>query len=156
VEALLAALRKRRREWRDLSEIDLVTMMEQATKRRYEITDGQIRALYGHSVEQKIEKEAAVPPDILYHGTAPAVAVIILQEGLKPMRRQYVHLSIDEQTARIVGRRKAPEPVILKVRASEAHRAGVVFYHGNEDIWLADAVPPQFIEPLSGPDSGLA
>jgi putative RNA 2'-phosphotransferase len=36
--------------------------------------------------------------------------------------------------------------VLLKIRALEAFRAGVMFYHGNEDTWLADAVPPEYID----------
>jgi RNA:NAD 2'-phosphotransferase (TPT1/KptA family) len=43
------------------------------------------------------------------------------------MRRQYVHLSLDAAMAMQVGKRKAREPVILGVRAGEAHRTGVRF-----------------------------
>jgi putative RNA 2'-phosphotransferase len=62
------------------------------------------------------------------------------------MNRQYVHFSTDLQTARLVGSRHAAEPVILEVRALDAHQAGVVFFLGNEDIWLAENIPPQFIK----------
>jgi len=146
VDDLLAALRSRRREWAQLCQDDLIAMMQAAGKQRYEIKEGRIRALYGHSVVDKIEKVAAEPPEMLYHGTDPAAAQIILSEGLKPMARQYVHHSTDVTTARMVGSRKSANPVILKVRALDAHRAGMLFYLGNEDIWLSDAVPPQFIE----------
>lgn len=40
------------------------------------------------------------------------------------------------------------EPVILQVAAAAAHTAAVVFYEGNEQVWLADAVPANLIEPL--------
>ena len=130
----------------NLTEADLVAMIDQSTKRRYEISDGKIRAFYGHSVAVKIEKKPAEPPEVLYHGTSPRAAALILAEGLKPMNRQYVHLSTDPQTARLVGSRHAAEPVILEVRALDAHQAGVVFFLGNEDIWLAENIPPQFIK----------
>jgi putative RNA 2'-phosphotransferase len=148
VDDLLAALRRRHRDWRELSEVDLEKMMGRAEKKRYEIQDGKIRAYYGHSVPEKIEKSPAEPPSVLYHGTAPETAHIILREGLKPMSRQYVHLSADRETAHKVGARHAPAPVILEILAAEAHQAGVAFYIGNEDVWLADAVPAEFI---SGP-----
>jgi putative RNA 2'-phosphotransferase len=144
VQDLLSALRKRQRAWANLSEDDLAAMIAQSDKRRYEILDGYIRALYGHSVPTKINKTPAEPPIVLYHGTGAADS--ILSEGLKPMRRQYAHLSIDEETALMVGRRKTSHPVILKIRAKEAHEAGILFYPGNESIWLADYIPPQFIE----------
>ena len=60
------------------------------------------------------------------------------------MRRQYVHLSIDRATALAVGRRKSRDPVILRIDASAAARAGVAFYLGNDKVWLADEVPAEF------------
>lgn len=146
VADLLAGLRRHRHAWRGLTEEDLRAMMARPGKKRFEIREGNIRALYGHSIDMRIRKEAATPPERLYHGTAPKTATAIDREGLKPMNRQYVHLSADEETAREVGRRKARNPVILAVRAAEAHEAGVSFYHGNEMVWLADRVPPEFIE----------
>ena len=61
------------------------------------------------------------------------------------MRRQYVHLSLDVETAAEVGRRKARQPVILEIAAARAHAAGVRFYAGNDKVWLADFVPPDAI-----------
>jgi putative RNA 2'-phosphotransferase len=62
------------------------------------------------------------------------------------MNRQYVHLSADIDTARQVGRRKDSHPVILQVLAGQAHGHGITFYQGNDLVWLADDVPPDFIE----------
>jgi putative RNA 2'-phosphotransferase len=61
------------------------------------------------------------------------------------MGRQHVHLSVDTATATQVGRRKAKDPVILRIRAGDAHGAGARFYRGNDLIWLADIVAPDFI-----------
>ena len=62
------------------------------------------------------------------------------------MGRQYVHLSTDKITAEQVGKRKVSEPVILHIRADEAYKAGVSFYRGNDLVWLADMIAPEFIE----------
>jgi putative RNA 2'-phosphotransferase len=145
VEALLAALRSQRREWRHLAQQDLVRVMETSDKRRFEMRGGLFRALYGHSTPQRLQKVPAEPPAVLYHGTTAKTAQIILAAGLQPMHRQYVHLSTDRATAYQVGRRKAREPLILAVAAVEAHATGVVFYAGNEQVWLADYVPAAFI-----------
>jgi putative RNA 2'-phosphotransferase len=145
VEDLLAALRGRRRAWRDLTEADLAEMLRRADKQRYELCDGRIRALYGHSLTDRIEKSPVTPPDLLYHGTSPGAAALIQAEGLKPMQRQYVHLSADEETAQLVGARHATQPVILTIQAGEAHRAGIRFYYGSDDIWLSDKMPARFI-----------
>lgn len=146
VECLLAALRKDRAEWCELSADDLARMIAGSSKCRHEIRDDKIRALYGHSIAGKLKKTPATPPDVLFHGTNPDVVPQIKSDGLLPMKRQYVHLSIDEATAKLVGKRKAKNPTILRVMAKDAHTNGVYFYEGNDKVCLADKVPPEFID----------
>jgi putative RNA 2'-phosphotransferase len=146
VTALLAALRQESPSWMNLSERDLAEMIRTSSKRRHEIADGRIRAMYGHSVPGKLRRERAAPPSCLFHGTAPASGSKIKQEGLLPMGRQYVHLSVERDDATAVGRRKSSEPIILVVKAQEAWKAGVAFYAGNEKVWLADHVPSMYLD----------
>ncbi len=150
IQDLVAALGNRHSDWENLDEERLQEMIDRSSKRRHEILNGKIRAIYGHSTPDRVVKQAAVPPELLYHGTASDVADKILSEGLKPMTRQYVHLSLDLHTAREVGARKDSHPVILQVRAADASRRGVVFYEGNESVWLADYVPGAFISKVTG------
>jgi putative RNA 2'-phosphotransferase len=143
VEDLLRALQGV--EGREVSRDDLVDVVERSAKRRHEIREDRIRALYGHSLPARISMTPEVPPDLLFHGTSPAAAGLILERGLLPMRRQYVHLSGDRETALAVGRRKDRAPVLLVIDAGAAHRAGHRFYRGNEAVWLAESVPPRFV-----------
>jgi putative RNA 2'-phosphotransferase len=145
VQDILVALRKQQPEWVNLSEADLRGVIKESTKRRHEIQDGRIRALYGHSIAGKLKRSPAIPPDVLYHGTTSDAVSCIKTSGLLPMGRQYVHLSVDKATAFEVGRRKAKSVTILRVLATEAHVKGARFYEGNEKVWLADVVPHQFI-----------
>jgi putative RNA 2'-phosphotransferase len=55
-------------------------------------------------------------------------------------------MSADTATATQVCRCTALEPLILHIRAGEAHGKGVRFYRGNDLVWLADAVAPELIE----------
>ena len=102
--------------------------------------------MYGHSVEQKRPLAAAEAPVKLFHGTAPDSVAAILARGLQPMARQYVHLSIDLETARVVGRRKASAPAILEVQARLAEQDGEKFYPMTGKIWLAEKVDAKFIK----------
>lgn len=145
VEALLLALRSMKTEWADLQSSDLQAMIDASVKKRHEIDNDRIRALYGHSVPDKLVMARADPPDTLYHGTSPRAVKVIQQEGLKPMGRQYVHLSTDTDTAKEVGKRKDRKPIILTINAKKAHEQGMRFYQGNEKVWLADQVPAIFI-----------
>jgi putative RNA 2'-phosphotransferase len=145
LSSLLSALRKEKDEWSDLNQCDIENMIRNSPKKRHEICGGKIRALYGHSLFGKFEKELAEPPQFLYHGTSNIAAEKIKIEGLISMSRQYVHLSIDLETATQVGQRKAKRPKILKIRAYEGFESGLRFYRGNDYVWLADSVPPDFI-----------
>ena len=145
LDELVHSLRSRP-GYTELIQADVSDMVARASKKRVEIRDGDIRAIYGHSVPDRIERDAADPPVLLFHGTSPAAAEAIEREGLQPMQRQYVHLSADIETAQSVGARKAGQPVILRIDATSASAAGVAFYLGGEQTWLADAVPPPFIE----------
>lgn len=145
LDAVLGALRAERAEWRDLSRADVERMIESSSKRRHEIMGDHIRALYGHSVPGKLRRERRTPPAVLYHGTSVEAAKTIAHDGLKPMSRQYVHLSVDKETAEQVGLRKDANPIILMIDAATANADGIVFYAGNDKVWLADFVPASFI-----------
>ncbi|MET0342537.1 MAG: RNA 2'-phosphotransferase [Polyangiales bacterium] len=146
LDQLRDALRRKGAHWSALTNEDIAAMVARADKRRHEIAGDRIRALYGHSVPGKLHRTHQAPPEILFHGTAPDRVEVILAQGLLPMRRQYVHLSTDVATAQEVGARKASRPVLLRVRSLDAHAAGERFYVGNEKVWLADRVPPTFLE----------
>jgi putative RNA 2'-phosphotransferase len=115
-------------------------------KKRYEIQGRKIRALFGHSDVSHVSYPPAVPPEYLYHGTTRAALDIIRHEGLKSLSRQYVHFTVNREHAERVAGRHSNETVILTIRSGDAHRAGIVFYHPEHEHYLADAVPPEFIE----------
>ncbi len=68
-------------------------------KNRFELRDDMIRARYGHSIDVGIRYEEASISKTLYHGTSRDRLSRILLEGLKPMKRKYVHLTIDPKDA---------------------------------------------------------
>ncbi len=116
-------------------------------KQRYSFSEdkSKIRANQGHSIDVDMDFKEKVPPEILYHGTAERFVPSILDEGLKKMSRQYVHLSGDEETALKVGVRHG-KPHIFRVLSGEMHRQGYKFYCSENGVWLTDSVPPEFLE----------
>lgn len=116
-------------------------------KDRYEFDARRtrVRARQGHSVPVDVELERREPPAVLYHGTAMKYLDKIMREGLGPMRRLYVHLSPDRQTALKVGSRHG-EPVVLKVDAAAMAAEGREFYLSRNGVWLAGPVEPRFLE----------
>jgi putative RNA 2'-phosphotransferase len=130
------------------AEFNLIVAVD--PKGRFEVEGDRVRARYGHSIALEEKPHPGKPPSRLYHGTARRFLPKILETGLKPMKRQYVHLSPDTKTARVVGLRRDASPAILIVLAHEAHAAGVQFYPRGKGIWLSDPIPPEFLQVADG------
>ncbi|EMA37590.1 RNA 2'-phosphotransferase [Halococcus hamelinensis] len=119
-------------------------------KGRYERDAGRARATYGHSVAVDLEPRDTSVPARLYHGTAPGNRTAILQEGLKPMSRQAVHLSGTESEARTVGQRHAAEPIVLTVDSRSMVNDGHQIAKRGRGIYTTDTVPPEYITEGNG------
>lgn len=124
---------------------DLEYMVRASDKQRYEIRGQLIRARYGHSVPVDPITPPVEPPETLYHGTAARNLPTIFRDGLKAMSRRFVHLTPDKNLAASVGRRHSPNIVVLKIRALDAHHAGVAFYE-EHNFWLTEFIPAEFVE----------
>lgn len=128
-----------------VDEFAIKKMVELSEKKRHQITNGKIRAYYGHSIKNKILKFPIEPPKFLYHGTVQNSLINIFEKGLLPMERQYVHLSIDRSTAEMIGSRRKGELVILTIKAKEAFLNKIEFYKEENGIWLSNLIPPKYI-----------
>lgn len=140
---VLAAVRTRI-ESATLADLEAVVSQVEPQKSRYSIVGGEIRANYGHSLAGRIEQQAGVPPPVLWHGTPEDALQQISQQGLRPMRRQYVHLTTSQDLATRIGARHG-KPRLLRVDAAAAHAQGTVFYRANDAFWLALHIPPQYL-----------
>ncbi len=118
-------------------------------KKRFTYNDDKtkIRASQGHSiVEIEIDFEEVLDvPEFLYHGTSKDVLQTILQEGIKKMNRNYVHLSKDKETSTIVGNRKGNNLAMLKIKAKELVDNGNKIYISKNGVYLTDFVAPQYL-----------
>jgi len=145
VGELLEALRK---HGHPIDKAGLDVVVATNNKKRFEYsTDGmKIRACQGHSIKDiDLQLEPKTPPEDLYHGTAERFLVPILAGGLLPQSRQYVHLSLDVETAVKVGQRHG-KPVVLQVAALQMHKDGHVFYLSHNNVWLTESVPEKYLK----------
>jgi len=115
-------------------------------KQRYQFSAdfGRIRASQGHSIEIDLGYQPLEPPELLYHGTASRFVSSIKKTGLRKGKRHHVHLSISQGVATGVGKRYG-RPVILTVAAAQMCRDGHAFYRSENNVWLTDHVPVQYI-----------
>ncbi|MEM7626109.1 MAG: RNA 2'-phosphotransferase [Planctomycetota bacterium] len=124
----------------------LETVVADSDKLRFEFSrDRQIiRARQGHSVEVDLGYEPAIPPDVLYHGTATHFLDSICEQGLIKGKRHHVHMSTDKATMLAVARRHG-RPALLEIDARAMHARGAVFHVTGNSVWLTDRVPPDYL-----------
>ncbi len=133
--------------WATLRDIDAV--LDLPGRARFEMVQTEagtrrIRALYGHTALRPTY-EPVDPPERLYYGAVPEDVDTICREGLKPGERRYVHLTSNPDLAREDALPYTAEPVVLTIDAAAASAAGLRFYHPADEIYLCEAVLPQFI-----------
>ena len=116
-------------------------------KKRFAFNEDEtmIRASQGHSITVDLNYEPITPPEFLYHGTVPKFMREIQKQGLRKMSRHHVHLSENRTTAMRVGARRGV-PTILVVRSGAMHQKGYEFYKSENDVWLTDTVPSEYID----------
>ena len=143
VETLLALINER---GMNLTRSKLETVVAENDKQRFAFSeDGtKIRANQGHSIEIDLALEAQTPPETLFHGTAEHFVDSIRHKGLISGKRQHVHLSLDRETAEVVGGRHGKVAVLI-VNSGEMQRSGGNFYLSANGVWLTEFVPAGFI-----------
>ncbi|KZN64697.1 hypothetical protein N473_12970 [Pseudoalteromonas luteoviolacea CPMOR-1] len=122
------------------------SIVDSNDKQRFVISeDGtMIRANQGHSIEVDLALEAAIPPNILFHGTASRFIESIKGIGLVKGQRHHVHLTQSTDTALKVGGRYG-KPVLLGIDAKTMHVQGAQFYKTQNNVWLVDHVPFKYL-----------
>lgn len=143
VETVLRALRQRYPQM-DREILDQIVASDKKGRYSYDPTGTRIRANQGHSIPGVIvEMGKPTPPEFLYHGTATRFLPAILAEGLKPMSRQFVHISSQYDTAVTVGSRHGT-PVVLIIRAADFVADGHDLFLSANGVWQAEYVPPEY------------
>jgi putative RNA 2'-phosphotransferase len=146
VAKLLAAAAKNGFEI-SLAELQQVVATNDKQRFAFDDSGDLIRANQGHSVDVDLQLTDRTPPTILYHGTHAKAVTAILATGLQKMSRHHVHLTTNLGMAAKVGGRRG-ESVIFAVDALSMSADGHHFYCTDNDVWLVDAVPPQYLNQL--------
>lgn len=143
VKTILSVLKKSYPEV-TLETIKQIVAEDEKGRYSFDATGTKIRANQGHSIPGVvIEMKSPEPPEFLYHGTATRFLDAIMREGLKSMKRQFVHISPDYATAVTVGSRHG-KPVVLKIRAKDFVADGHDLYRSSNGVWQAKNVPPEY------------
>lgn len=130
--------------WMNIQMEDILQIVEESPKQRFEIKGDMIRARYGHSYKD-IDYTPSTPPKVLYHGTNIKALKLIMATSLQKMKRKKVHLSASTHFATIAGKRRG-KLALIEVDAEAAMKENILFYHAGGEVWLADEIPTKFLK----------
>jgi putative RNA 2'-phosphotransferase len=91
-------------------------------------------------------RPGAVPPPLLYLAIPPKSHERVWQEGLKAAGAGELVLARTKETALKLGRRPAPAPILITIQAQAAAKAGLSFAGYGEELFLAPALPREFLQ----------
>ena len=137
----------------DVTSEDIEQMVANSRQKRFEISDGAIRALYGHSFFVEMDGEPIQPPEHLYLGTTSAAARKMKEEGMRPVDRFYLHLSMTREVAESRSR-QVGRPCVIEVKARQASEEGQIGFFSRGEVVLSREVPADYVGEIFGFEEG--
>lgn len=136
----------------EVGEEDIRSLVDDSKPKRFEIVDEYIRALYGHSFYLEIDDDPIDPPEKLFMGTTVKAGRKVSEEGLRPVDRSYLHLSMTRETAE--ARSHEPgEPCVVEIEAKKAFEEGGIEFYARGEVILSREIPAEYVGEVSGLDA---
>lgn len=127
---------------------EILEIANEDEKKRYKIFENKIKCNQGHSfkvIDAYEELNINTCPYTLYHGTtSKAFNSHIFEEGLKKMKRNYVHLSPSLETATTVAKRRKKDAVVITIDCKKMISDGVKVYKSENNVYLVDYIDPKY------------
>ena len=144
---IVAVMKARNQRMKWLRPHHIEAMAETDPKGRYQISGGDVRATYGHTIELSLRHPVDDIPEVLYYPASEDKYEEILNEGLFPTDRAMVHLSRTYKDAVKAGsvREDDGEPIILAIDTVGCVDAGIEIGRAAKTVFLCDQVPSEFI-----------
>jgi len=145
LEHYIKALRNRQKRFHWLRRYHMDALVATDPKGRYQVEEGHVRATYAHSVEVDLDLPTVDIPDDLYFPTTEKEAELLLEGGIKPSDRSYVHLSETYESAVGAGVVRTEKPVILHVDAEKAIDEGETIMKAGDGVYITKKVNPDYL-----------
>lgn len=143
---VMAKIRERNPRMNWLRARQIEALVETDPKGRYVISNGKIRATYGHTIPLDIRLDCEDIPDELFYPATPEEAEIILESGIFPSDRAMVHLSRGYRDAVRAGSVRTEDPVILVIDTGVCMELGSDIGRAAKTVYLCRSVPADAID----------
>ncbi len=148
IRDLSNALSKRDRRLHWLRDRHIEAISEIDEKGRYEVRGGMVRATYAHTVEIELDLPTDLIPDLLFYPCPEAELDVLLETGIKPGGRRWVHLSKTVTDACNAGRVHHLHPLIIEVDTIQMQADGNTIFRAGTTVYLTEETPPEYCQLL--------
>ena len=146
LKEVMAKIRERNPRMNWLRARHIEALVETDPKGRYVISNGKIRATYGHTIPLDIRLDCENIPDELFYPATPEEAELILESGIFPSDRAMVHLSRGYRDAVRAGSVRTEDPVILVIDTGVCMELGSDIGRAAKTVYLCRSVPADAID----------
>ena len=152
IRDLASAIKARKRNLHWLRPHHIRALAETDGKGRYQVIENQVRATYGHSVDVELDHPSDDVPQSLYYPATQEEVDLLLENGITPTDRRYVHLSRTFEDAYNAGVHRTEDPMILEIDAAAALLADVYIGRAGPTVFVARGIPPDFVSRAHTPE----
>ncbi len=144
------AKKDRRKHW--LRDRHIEAIAETDPKGRYEVRGGNVRATYAHTVDIELDLPTDNIPESLYYPCAQDELEVMLESGITPGGRKWVHLSKSITAATNAGSVHHVRPAIIEVDTIQMQAAGCTIFHAGTTVYLTEEVESGYCSPVPEDD----
>ena len=120
-------------------------------KGRYQVDGGMIRATYGNTIDIRLDDLPPAELDEFFYPVTEEEIDIILEGGLNPIDRKYVHLSGSMEKAIEAGKVRTEVPLILRIDGKKAREDGVQIFRAGKDVYVTDRIDATYLSKSEAP-----
>jgi len=146
---IVDVLRKKDRKlgWLRRHHLEALVITDPKGRYQVDINNKTIRSTYGHSIDIDLtDLPTDEIPGKLYYPTSEEEKDIIMEIGLKPSDRKWIHLSRTYEDAYIAGRHRIENPIILEIDRKKMNDDEIDVYRASNMVFLAKEVLVEYLK----------
>lgn len=85
-------------------------------------------------------------PNRLFYACPRKQFGVILKHGLATLGRDFLPVTVDEELALRIGKRRDPKPVLVEILANKASAAGISFRSAGPELYLVESLGTEYLQ----------
>ncbi|EQD32876.1 RNA 2'-phosphotransferase-like protein [mine drainage metagenome] len=148
IYTIVPAIRTQKRRYGWITPFHIIALATTDHRQRYQVNEkDEIRATYGHTITVDLSDLPDEDiPEIVYYQSTPEEYEFIMETGISPSDKTYVHLSSTYRKAYVSGLFHVDNPLILDVDTAKYVESGGRIMKASHEVYLSKQIPPEFLK----------